>query len=186
MKCIFLRLSTTVRCCMGLSNDSTLFLKWKKWIFLNPKKAIFHRHWSTAMWMARTPTSDSRLIWASPFSLTTTLVPVQSPLPSTSPVMTSQYSPFGKLVNNFAFKSNGSILMAMKPRVPRLKAIWFFPFDQKLTTGASPTTFRNATILRIAGQRCSHTHPFVHCPFALNSGEIMCPLAALGGPANSR
>lgn len=138
MKCIFLWLSTTIRCRMSHSNDSTLFLKWKKWIFLNSKIAISHRHWPTAMWMARTPTSDRRLIRASPFSLTTTLEPLQSPLPSTSPVMTSQYSPFGKLVNNFAFKSNGSILMAMKPRVPRLKAIWFFPFDQKLTTGASP------------------------------------------------
>lgn len=137
----------------------------------------------TPIWILRTPTPIGTLISASPFSSTITLAPEHSPFSSTLPVMTSQYSPPGKLVNNFTFISNGSLLKAVNPRVPRLNAIWFFPLFQKLATGASRTTFLNTTMLRMAGQRCSHTQPFTHWPVASDSGEIMWPSLSLGGPA---
>lgn len=169
------------RCWFSCFDDLTLYLEWSLVVAIEHLLLVFIEF--TPMWIDRAPTLAGIKICASPFPSTMTLVPRHSPVFTRPPVMTSQYWPVGKLVNNLTFISYGSRLNATNPRVPRLNAIWFFPLFQKLTTGAVCTTFLNATIFRMAGQRCSQTQPFTHWPLASNFGEVMRPSLSLGGPA---
>lgn len=90
---------------------------------------------------------------ASPSKRTCTL-PEQS-----AEAWTSQYSPAGKAVWYVTVRVRTELLMAMKARPPRPKAIMLSPSSCQSESGASPATLCQPTIPCTSGQRSVQLQP---------------------------
>ncbi len=99
---------------------------------------------------------------------------------TTSPCSTSQYVPAGSAVwNDLPVTADDSSLRTTYPLSPRPKAMVSLPLSHHCTTGSSPTSLWNATMLRIGCQSCSH------CQAAESqAASVVFPAASLGGPAS--
>src|SRR5258705_11473022 len=75
-------------------------------------------------------------------------------------------------------------LMATKPLSPRVNAIALAPSSHQWFTSVPATTLRKATMLRIDGSRCSHTHWPIVAVSRLEAQvtAVVQPLASDGGP----
>src|SRR5207247_6953820 len=77
-----------------------------------------------------------------------------------------------------------SRLMATNPLSPRENAIAFSPLSHQWLRSVPATVLRNATMRRMEGSRCSHTHRPIAAVSRLEAQvtAVVQPFASEGGP----
>src|SRR2546422_2556613 len=118
-----------------------------------------------------------------PAESTATESPAQAAATS-PPVKMSQYVPGSIPVAIVVSTAALSRLMATKPLVPREKAMALAPSSHQWLTSVPATSFRKATIPRMDGSRCSHTHTPIVAASRLDAHvtSLVLPPASDGGP----
>src|SRR6266516_817154 len=100
------------------------------------------------------------------------------------PVKMSQYVPGGIPVATVVSTPAPSQLMATKPLSPRENAMALVPSSHQWLTSVPATTLRKATMPRMYGSRCSHTHWPTVAVSRLDAHvtAVVQPFASDGGP----